>query len=420
MNQYALWLHEVRGVSRRILFQLRELLGENDEFAEMIYRMPEYELGNLFRQIPDERGRNADTLQRLFDARKEKPEETATRLWEKEIGFVSFDDPEYPSKLKNIPDPPFGLYYLGRLPDELMPSLAVVGARMTTPYGRETARSYVQLLAEQGIQIISGMARGIDGIAGRAALESDGSTFAVLGGGVDICYPKENEDLYNQLIQYGGVISEYPPGMMPQARMFPARNRIISGLADALFVVEAREKSGTQITVSCALDQGRDIFALPGRVSDAASAGCNRMIRDGAMIASDPEDILQYFFGVENEDGNSEYGQMRIVWSGDGYDCADGNDTGMLKDAAARYGEGLASERKEGVRAHTLSKMSKVANAIYLALDASTPYSMETLKASVEQNLGRSVSSQEMIRELTMLCLKGLASQQGTGHYISI
>ena len=154
-------------------------------------------------------------------------------------------------------------------------------------------------MASRGITIISGMARGIDGIAQTAALDAGGRSYAVLGCGVDICYPEENRSLYDRLLQQGGILSEYPPGTPPEARLFPLRNRIISGLADAVLVIEARKKSGTLITVDMALEQGRDVFALPGRVSDSLSDGCNRLIRQGAAPATCPEDLLEYFFETD-------------------------------------------------------------------------------------------------------------------------
>ena len=182
------------------------------------------------------------------------------------------------------------------------PAAAIIGARLASGYGREQARRFARRLASRGITIISGMARGIDGIAQKAALDAGGRSYAVLGCGVDICYPEENRELYDRLLQEGGIISEYPPGTYPEARLFPQRNRIISGLSDLVLVIEARKKSGTLITVDMALEQGREVYALPGRVSDALSDGCNRLIRQGAGPATCPEDILEFFFGTGSEE----------------------------------------------------------------------------------------------------------------------
>ena len=148
-------------------------------------------------------------------------------------------------------------------------------------------------LAAAGVQIISGMACGIDGIAQREALARGGKSFGILGCGTDICYPRENQDLYERLLEEGGIVSEHPEGTAPLARHFPTRNRIISALSDLVLVIEAREKSGTLITVDFALEQGKDVYALPGRINDPLSSGCNRLIHQGAGIALTPSDILE-------------------------------------------------------------------------------------------------------------------------------
>ncbi|MBR4760037.1 MAG: DNA-processing protein DprA [Lachnospiraceae bacterium] len=164
------------------------------------------------------------------------------------------------------------------------PTVAVIGSRICSEYGRMVAGRIGKLCAQMGIELISGMAVGIDGIAQRAALEAGGRVTAVLGSGVDVCYPKENRELYETLLQKGRIISEYIPGTEPVAGNFPMRNRIISGLADAVIVVEAKERSGTMITVDMALEQGRQVYIIPGRLTDPLSAGCNRLISQGAEI----------------------------------------------------------------------------------------------------------------------------------------
>ena len=207
--------------------------------------------------------------------------------------FLTPFDSAFPEKLKTIPQPPRGIYVKGSLPDPEKPSVAVIGARSNTEYGRKVAQLFAAGLARHGVQIISGMARGIDGIAQEAAVNAGGASFGVLGCGVNVVYPKLNAELFEKVEASGGIISEYPPDMEARAELFPQRNRIISGLCDILLVVEARIKSGTAITVRCALDQGRDVFAVPGRISDPLSVGCNALIADGAGVASRPEDILE-------------------------------------------------------------------------------------------------------------------------------
>lgn len=221
------------------------------------------------------------------DAYKEHAKKMALEMAPKKIRFCSCDMPGYPDALKNIPDPPYGLYYLGNLPENERFFVGIVGARMCTEYGRKIARELGKRLGEAGIGVISGMAAGVDSASHAGALMAGAGTYAVLGCGCDICYPSSSRNLYAQIPNEGGVISEYMPQTKPLAHFFPERNRIISGLSDVLVVVEAREKSGSLITVDCALDQGRDIYAVPGRVGDQTSRGCHRLIEQGAAILYD-------------------------------------------------------------------------------------------------------------------------------------
>lgn len=206
---------------------------------------------------------------------------------------ILLTDREYPRRLLEIPQAPKQLYVRGKLPEEGVPSVAVIGARDCSYYGQEVAKRLGRLFGENGIQVISGMARGIDGIGQQAALQAGGSSFAVLGCGADICYPRQNQDLYDRLCKQGGVISEYEWGTPPRAGYFPPRNRIVSGLADAVIVVEARKKSGTLITVDMALEQGKEVYAVPGRLVDDLSSGCNYLIKNGAGILLDMEEFME-------------------------------------------------------------------------------------------------------------------------------
>lgn len=206
---------------------------------------------------------------------------------------ILLTDREYPRRLLEIPQAPKQLYVRGKLPEEGVPSVAVIGARDCSYYGQEVAKRLGKLFGENGIQVISGMARGIDGIGQQAALQAGGSSFAVLGCGADICYPRQNQDLYDRLCKQGGVISEYEWGTPPRAGYFPPRNRIVSGLADAVIVVEARKKSGTLITVDMALEQGKEVYAVPGRLVDDLSSGCNYLIKNGAGILLDMEEFME-------------------------------------------------------------------------------------------------------------------------------
>ena len=217
---------------------------------------------------------------------EEKPEER--------IRQISSKSAEYPQKLNNYPKMPEILFVKGNLPDAKKPTAAIVGARACSPYGRIQAFRYAKILSSAGVQIISGMAYGVDAEAHKGALEGGTPTYAVLAGGVDICYPSGNRPLYARILrENGGILSEQPPGMRARNYFFPARNRIISGLADLVLIVEAREKSGSLITAQWALDQGKIVYAVPGPVNEALSMGCHKLIYDGAGIAYSPEILLR-------------------------------------------------------------------------------------------------------------------------------
>lgn len=301
---YAYLLHRLYGTCRKRLWRLTEHIGMPKE----IFDCEAEQLKSVLEETE---------LQKLKDSKKAGTVESEwEKLTKKGIVFLPYFHPDYPEKLKHIPDAPWGLYLLGRLPEEEQASVAVVGARQCSEYGGFMAKKLGKTLGEAGIAAVSGMARGIDGISQMAAVEAGGQSLAVLGCGVDICYPRENRRLYERLREQGGILSEYPPGTQPLASLFPPRNRIISGLCDVLVVVEAKEKSGTLITVDMALEQGKEVLAVPGRMTDALSCGCNRLIKQGAGILTKPEDIFQalemegrktaesdkqFFFGTEKE-----------------------------------------------------------------------------------------------------------------------
>lgn len=246
-------------------------------------------------------GRLKDKVSSRYQAKTKLLEESAAtydvmaeyeRMTDRGVSFVYMGEEDYPKKLMHIPDAPFALYYVGKLPRDDEMTIAIIGARNCSAYGKAMARQFGETLAREGVQIVSGMARGIDGIGQQAALDAGGYSLGVLGCGVDICYPPENKSLYEQLIAQGGICSEYPLGIEPRAVLFPPRNRIISGLCDSVLVIEAKERSGTLITVDMALEQGREVYALPGRVTDPLSRGCNRLIRQGASPALSPQEML--------------------------------------------------------------------------------------------------------------------------------
>jgi len=260
---------------------------ERFETPEKVY----YAKAEQFEGIP---GINCKDIERIVNSREYISSKLGLDYLEKKnIKFIHLGHKEYPKRLETLTDKPYSLYVKGNLPPEDKYNIAVVGARACTGNGKETARQIGKVLTDYGIGTISGMARGIDSFSHKGTLESGGNTYAVLGCGIDICYPRENIELYDQIIHNGGVISEYPLGSRPIPWRFPHRNRLISGLSDGIVIVEAKERSGSLITINFALEQGKEIFAVPGRINDPLSSGCNRLIKSGAVILTKPLDILE-------------------------------------------------------------------------------------------------------------------------------
>ena len=314
---------------------------------------------------------NLLTARKTYDIQAE-----AERLQELGIGYISRWNPAFPKRLAGICNPPNGIFYKGSLPQDNVPAVAIIGSRGCSAYGREMALRFGRGLADAGVDVISGMAAGIDGYAHRGALNGGGDTYAVLGCGVDICYPRENRDIYLRIAEQGGILSEYYPGSHPLSVNFPRRNRIISALSDAILVVEAREKSGTLITVDMGLEQGRDIYAIPGRIGDAVSVGCNRLIRNGARLVTDPEDVLAELAPM--------YGYL-VDRCGHGDPAA----------KTSRHPGGLTANEEK----------------LYRVLDYS-PKSPSELARAVKMDMSAVLAS------LTMLELKGCCEMAGSGKYV--
>ena len=224
-----------------------------------------------------------------------------TYMEKNNIQFITIQDEEYPQILKEIYDYPISLYVKGNAEILNSKSIAIVGCRDATTYGKNSAKYFGYNLANEGICVVSGLAKGIDSYAHIGALgaigssDSKGKTIAVLGNGLDMIYPQENIELANMIIEKGGaIISEYPLGTKPDKMNFPARNRIVSGMSRGVLVVEAKEKSGTLITVDFALEQGRDVFVVPGNINSVYSVGTNRLIKEGARLVNCYEDLMEY------------------------------------------------------------------------------------------------------------------------------
>lgn len=281
------WLMNCDGIGRK----KTEYLLKQFHTVENIYQASSEEL----LKVPKITAKNVNAMTKEKELWKRKYE----RMKRYGIQFVLREDSVYPDKLRQLEDAPFALYVRGRLPDETKKTIAIIGARDCSAYGREMALWFSKELSKAGMQVVSGLARGVDGYAHGGAIEAKAPTFAVLGSGIDVCYPKKHEWMYDRIKTDGGIISEYGLGVPALAGQFPMRNRLISGLSDGILVIEARERSGSLITADMGLEQGKDIFAIPGRVGDSLSTGCNNLIKMGAYLAETPDDILMnYHVGV--------------------------------------------------------------------------------------------------------------------------
>lgn len=281
------WLTNIDGIGRGSVKKLIGSFGSPDK----VYDAPDEMVCNLLRTGQQrenfKKSKNPDSIRKGLQ-----------KLSDLQISYLHIDSYSYPLRLRQIPDPPYSLYLQGKMPTKDQKAVAVIGARNCTRYGEEMAKFFGRELAKCGIAIISGLARGIDGMAHVGALEGGGYTLGVVGGGIDQIYPKENYNLFIQMKERGGILSENNIGVKPAAGLFPLRNRLIAGLCDGILVVEAMEKSGTFITVDQGLEQGKEIFALPGRMTDKKSAGCNNLIKMGAHLVTEVSDILQ-ILGIE-------------------------------------------------------------------------------------------------------------------------
>ena len=284
--KYWVWLSEVRGLTNRSKLLLLDHFGT----PESVYYADEDE----YRLVG---GLEPRQLALLADKSTENADRILGACSHLGLRLLTMQDADYPVRLRNIFEPPCLLYVKGQLPviDEEV-AVAMVGTRKATPYGVEAAEKIAYGLCRQGAVVVSGAAAGIDSAAHRGALRAGGRTIAVLGSGIDVVYPAENEWLYRDIAASGALVSEYPPGAAAEGWHFPVRNRIISGLSLAAVVVEAPEKSGALITANTALEQGRDVFAVPGPIDAPMSRGCNRLIADGAAaLITDSWDVLREY-----------------------------------------------------------------------------------------------------------------------------
>ena len=377
-KEFAYWLLSIPGIGEKTI----RLLLSRFKRPGKVYTASEAELSECLRGM-----QLTHVLERQ---RNWNLKEEYEKLDIKGIGVVFYGEKTYPKRLLEIPDDPYALVYRGSLHKEEAVSVAVIGARECSGYGEFVAAQLGRYLGEQGIQVISGMARGIDGISQTAAMEAGGTSYGVLGSGVDVCYPKSNHRLYDRLIKQGGVLSAYVPGALPASGHFPPRNRIVSGLADALVVVEARGKSGTLITVDMALEQGKEVFVVPGRITDRLSDGCNRLLTQGAGVFLTPADFVSQLRELAAKKGIAE------------------TDDGESKNEDEIKETVIEKQKKQN-----LLSISKELRPVYKQLEIS-PKTIEQILCKMPAGYHQGLVSAALMR----LCMDGYAKQVSPGQFV--
>ena len=358
-EKYNYWFGTCKGISDKKKIEIVEKI----KSPQMLYNIEEKEAISIMKLNEKER--------EAFAAHKKNwaLEKEYEKLQISKAVCIPYQSKQYPEQLKQIKYPPYALYVKGKLPDENKPSVAIVGARKCTPYGREITKWYAQELAKAGVQIISGMAYGIDETAQNEVVKNGGNSFAVLGCGANICYPREQFELYMELQEKGGIISEFGLSQPPLAQHFPARNRIISALSQIVLVMEAKERSGSLITSDMALEQGKDVYALPGPVNSEYSRGCHRLIAQGAGILLSPEEIIEEL--------------------------------------------GIYRQQITSKLFHNEKKLETKEELVYSCLDL-LPKGIEKIQAEVKMDIS------DLVRCLIALEMKGLVREVAKNHYIKM
>lgn len=396
---YACWLCNFPYIDNRQLHRLSELCGG----PEAVYLADRETWGQVLTP------KQVKYLTEYTAAWR--PEAEYKKMREEGIEILTMEEEEYPERLREIPDAPYGIFVRGKLPVTDAPAVAVIGARDCSEYGRYVAGELGTVLGRQGVTVVSGMARGIDGISQEAAMKVKGRSLGVLGCGVDICYPAQNRRIYGQLLETGAILSSYPVGTPARPQNFPPRNRIVSGLADAVVVVEARLKSGTLITVDMALEQGRDVYVVPGRVTDRLSDGCNRLIRQGAGILLSPGNFAEEIW----ENWEKSRG------------CAEGWTAGkkrgnILESEDGRRGKRKSGREKDG-RESRENREKKGSSRIPERLPPELAAALDVLDFTpqtpdeIREKLPEQYRDTQVIASLMRLCVEGLATQVSPGHF---
>lgn len=285
INQLALaWLNSINGISNRKIDSILNYFNGNTNDLWDNFEVEKYNLKTLSNKL----------IAALSNSKESIEEKLIKKLQNENAHIITIFDENYPKKLRQIAGAPYILYYKGNIDDINNLSIAVVGSRKATTYGKFTAEKLTRELSLLGVNIVSGLASGIDTIAHKTAIKNNVKTYGIIGCGINVVYPKSNEKLYSEIVEKNGaVITEYTFGMEPMPNNFHDRNRIISGLSDGVLVIEAQEKSGTLITAGHAANQGKEIFAVPGNIDSFYSKGTNGLIKDGAKITTSINDIIE-------------------------------------------------------------------------------------------------------------------------------
>lgn len=402
MLKHWIWLTTRPGVGTHGRAALLRLFGT----AERIYEMKERDY--LSAENFDRRW-----LEGLLDKSLDEADKIQIECDNKEIRMVTYADCAYPSRLKNISDPPALLYYRGRLPDfDSEAVIGVVGSRRCSAYGLLHAKQFSKLIASSGGMIVSGGARGIDSMALRGALDSEMPVVCVLGCGVDVVYPPENRELFRQITAHGCLLSEYKPGTRPDRGNFPVRNRILSGLSLGVLVVEAPEKSGALITANLALEQGRDVFAIPGNIGVKSCEGSNRLIRDGAIVVENGWEILceyEHLFPGKLADGRSREAMERGFMAHFGRAAPVYTPVALEESVDKKVIDNPENRNYSDVK----EKKAELAGdeaAVFAALSEKAELADELVVRS-------GLPAQRVAAALTMLQIKGLACKQAGNRY---
>lgn len=394
--KYWIWLSRRRSIGQKSVVRMLEYFSS----PEKLYfaRSSEYEKAGL---TPGE-------IKALEDKDLAESREIIRSCASEGIRIISYADVDYPERLKNIYDPPMVLYVKGRLPiidDEA--AIAVVGTRSCTPYGIKTADKIGFEFAQAGGLVVTGLAKGVDSAAAKGALRAGGSVIGVIGCGIDVVYPAENKRLFEDVEAVGAIISEYPPGTAPARAYFPARNRIMSGISLGVAIIEAPERSGALITASHALEQGRDVFAVPGNVDAEACAGSNRLLKEGAGVLTSGWDLADEYRAFYPEKLREKSSPKKAEW--------DENTVDVLAQISTKTEEkGETEAKKVFDKASAMEYIDLVAEKGEVTADeAAVLRAIGNETVQIDDIISAAnVPAHKVLAAMTMLEIKGMVSQE--------